>query len=61
MGAGRYPVCLEILVDNQCLGSTVDTAHLWSWDCLALAVHDHERKPVLYTESFRVCAARLTT
>ena len=61
VGASRYPVCLEILVDSQCLGATVDTAHLWSWECLVLAVHDYERKPVLYTKSFWVYAAMLTT
>jgi len=30
--ANCYRVCLETLVDNQCLGSAVHTAHLWSWD-----------------------------
>lgn len=32
VGADCSCAFFEILVDNQCLGSAVRTAHLWSWD-----------------------------
>lgn len=54
-------VCPAILVDHQCLRSIVHTAHWWSWDWLVETVHDYERKQILYTNAFEVCAAGFTT